>query len=93
MAVDFVVYELALFLDTHPNDRRALEDHNNFARKSHQLRAMYEKNMGPWFGFGIRVSISIYKRPMAMGNKILRRDFIWYYVKNYNIQPMLPEQI
>ena len=47
MAVDFVVYELALFLDTHPNDRRALEDHNNFARKSHQLRAMYEEKYGP----------------------------------------------
>mgnify|MGYP001202181732 FL=1 len=47
MAVDFVVYELALFLDTHPNDRRALEDHNNFAMKSRQLREMFERKYGP----------------------------------------------
>ncbi|HQA60459.1 MAG: spore coat protein CotJB [Tepidanaerobacteraceae bacterium] len=47
MAVDFVVYELALFLNTHPTDRRALEDHNNFARRSQELRAMYEKKYGP----------------------------------------------
>jgi spore coat protein JB len=47
MAVDFVVYELGLFLDTHPNDRRALEDHNNFARRSHQLKAVYEEKYGP----------------------------------------------
>jgi len=47
MAVDFVVYELALFLNTHPTDRRALEDHNNFSRRSHQLRAMYEEKFGP----------------------------------------------
>jgi spore coat protein JB len=47
MAVDFAVYELGLFLDTHPNDRRALEDHNNFARRSHQLKAVYEEKYGP----------------------------------------------
>lgn len=47
MAVDFVVYELALFLNTHPMDRRALEDHNNFARRSQELRTMYEKKYGP----------------------------------------------
>jgi len=47
MAVDFAVYELALFLNTHPTDRRALEDHNTFATKSQELKAMYEKKYGP----------------------------------------------
>lgn len=47
MAIDFVVYELALFLDTHPNDRRALEDHNNYSRRSRELRSIFEKKYGP----------------------------------------------
>ncbi|WP_422444537.1 spore coat protein CotJB [Thermoanaerobacterium sp. DL9XJH110] len=46
-AVDFAVYELALFLDTHPDDRRALEDHSRLARRSHQLKAIYEERFGP----------------------------------------------
>lgn len=47
MAVDFAVYELGLFLDTHPDCQKALEDHNRFARQSHQLKAAYEQRFGP----------------------------------------------
>lgn len=47
MAVDFAVYELGLFLDTHPNERRALEDHNKYARRAQQLKATYEEKFGP----------------------------------------------
>ncbi|MCR4431488.1 MAG: spore coat protein CotJB [Tepidanaerobacteraceae bacterium] len=46
-AVDFAVYELALFLDTHPEDRRALDEHNKMVRKSFQLKAGYEERCGP----------------------------------------------
>lgn len=45
--VDFAVYELALFLNTHPENRRALEDHNNLARKSHELKSEFEQRFGP----------------------------------------------
>ncbi|AEE92008.1 Protein CotJB [Tepidanaerobacter acetatoxydans Re1] len=47
MAVDFVLYELGLFLDTHPNEKRALEDHNSFTKKSYQLKTVYEEKYGP----------------------------------------------
>ena len=43
--MDFAVYELGLFLDTHPNERRALEDHNKYARRAQQLKATYEENL------------------------------------------------
>ncbi|HHW02044.1 MAG TPA: spore coat protein CotJB [Thermoanaerobacterales bacterium] len=46
-AVDFAVYELALFLDTHPDDRQALDDHNKLSRRSYQLKANYEEKYGP----------------------------------------------
>ncbi|MGI6486626.1 MAG: spore coat protein CotJB [Tepidanaerobacteraceae bacterium] len=46
-AVDFAIYELALFLDTHPNDRKALENHNNLVARSRQLKAQYEDRFGP----------------------------------------------
>lgn len=47
MAVDFVVYELGLFLDTHPDCRQALEDHNKMVRRSRELTAAYEQRFGP----------------------------------------------
>jgi len=47
MAVDFAVYDISLFLNTHPNDRRALDMHNNLAKKSKQLRAAYQEKYGP----------------------------------------------
>lgn len=46
-AVDFGVYELALFLDTHPEDRQALDEHNKLARMSYQLKSGYEERYGP----------------------------------------------
>lgn len=46
-AVDFAVYDLALFLDTHPDCRRALEDHNRFAQRSKQLKSTFEQRYGP----------------------------------------------
>lgn len=46
-AVDFTIYDLSLFLDTHPECRRALEDHNKFVQKSAQLKSIYEQRYGP----------------------------------------------
>ncbi|SHM62783.1 spore coat protein JB [Caldanaerovirga acetigignens] len=46
-ALEFGVYELALFLDTHPGDRRALEDHNRLVSRLNQLRKAFEDRYGP----------------------------------------------
>lgn len=44
---DFVLKELNLFLDTHPNHRAALEKFQKFEQISARLRAEYEKLYGP----------------------------------------------
>ena len=47
MAIDFFLYDLALYLDTHPNDRRALCLHNNYAKELKDLKDKYQKVYGP----------------------------------------------
>jgi spore coat protein JB len=47
MEVSFVVLESALYLNTHPNDERALLYHNNWAQQYEQLENMYVSNFGP----------------------------------------------
>lgn len=47
MEYDFVVNELVLFLDTHPNDVRALRKHEEMAQKARAARALYEQHYGP----------------------------------------------
>jgi spore coat protein JB len=47
MAVDFAVIEFNLYLDTHPNDLRALEMYNMNVQKSRMLRDKYEMQYGP----------------------------------------------
>jgi spore coat protein JB len=51
-AVDFVVLELNLYLNTHPDDHQAIEQHNAFAAKSRQLKAEYARRYGPLRNFG-----------------------------------------
>ncbi|MEG6616352.1 spore coat protein CotJB [Peptococcaceae bacterium 1198_IL3148] len=43
----FVRYELQLFLDTHPRDRRAFEEYCRAARRVHELTMEYERYCGP----------------------------------------------
>ena len=45
--LDFVVVELTEFLDTHPNDRNALEYFNHYNRMSDQAKKEYAKKFGP----------------------------------------------
>lgn len=45
--LDFAVIELALYLDTHPEDRRALCLHRNYAREVKDLKDKYQKVYGP----------------------------------------------
>lgn len=47
MTYSFAETELTLFLDTHPNDLKALEMHESVARKLKELKAQYNQQYGP----------------------------------------------
>lgn len=47
MEAYFVLLETALYLDTHPNDERALRLHNNYSQRYNQLVDMYEVRYSP----------------------------------------------
>ncbi len=44
---NFAVIELGLYLDTHPDDERALCLHNNYAKTLKDLKDKYQKVYGP----------------------------------------------
>lgn len=52
MAEDFTAFDLALYLDTHPDDKKALADWNDAVRKARDLQAQYEKKYGPLNAWG-----------------------------------------
>lgn len=45
--LDFAIIELALYLDTHPDDNKALCLHNNYSKKVKELKDKYQKVYGP----------------------------------------------
>lgn len=47
MEFDFAEYELMLYLDTHPNDTRAIKLHKKVSDKAKELKAVYEEKYGP----------------------------------------------
>lgn len=51
-AIEFTLVELNLYLDTHPNDRQALNDYNNAVRQLYTLKRNYEARYGPLANFG-----------------------------------------
>ncbi|WP_284141265.1 MULTISPECIES: spore coat protein CotJB [unclassified Virgibacillus] len=51
-AVDFVLVELTLYLDTHPNDYDAIEQFNYCAKESRTLKNHFEKQFGPLMQYG-----------------------------------------
>ena len=48
-AASFAVIEAGLYLDTHPNDRTALEYLSQYAEAEDRLRDKFEQNYGPLF--------------------------------------------
>lgn len=44
---NFAVIELALYLDTHPNDERAICLHNSYSKTLKELKDKYQKVYGP----------------------------------------------
>lgn len=51
-AIDFVLVELNLYLDTHPTDFEAIKQFNDTAQKSMQLKVEFEQKFGPLMNFG-----------------------------------------
>lgn len=51
-AVDFVLVELTLYLDTHNGDEEAIKQFNRFASERKKLKKVYESNFGPLMQFG-----------------------------------------
>ena len=51
-AADFVLVELTLYLDTHPQDARALQQFNQYSEYSNQLKAIFVPRYGPLLQYG-----------------------------------------
>ncbi|WP_418792006.1 spore coat protein CotJB [Phosphitispora sp. TUW77] len=52
MSYEFSAVELNLFLDTHPNDIKALAEYNQVTQCLKKLQYEYEKCYGPLMNFG-----------------------------------------
>lgn len=46
-AVDFVITELVLYLDTHPTDNLAISQYNQYSQYSKQIKEKFEAIFGP----------------------------------------------
>lgn len=51
-ALDFVLVELTLYLNTHPTDEQAIAQFNQTVQQRSQLAAQYEACYGPLLEFG-----------------------------------------
>lgn len=51
-AVDFVLVELTLYLDTHPDDVEAINQFNHYAKERKQLKKVFESQFGPLLQYG-----------------------------------------
>ena len=51
-AVDFVLVELTLYLDTHPGDSQALSQFGQFQRRKRILMQQYENTLGQLQEYG-----------------------------------------
>lgn len=51
-ALEFTTLELNLYLDTHPDDQKALSDFNRFSRELLEAKQEYESLYGPIINYG-----------------------------------------
>lgn len=47
MSLNFAINDLVLYLDTHPNDSRAIRMHGEYSEKLMKLSEKYQKLYGP----------------------------------------------
>ncbi len=50
-ALDFMAVDLGLYLNTHPNDKEALEEYNKIITSANIVREKYESEYGPLCSF------------------------------------------
>ena len=50
--VDFVLVDLTLYLDTHPDDLEAINQFNHYAKERKQLKKAFESQFGPLLQYG-----------------------------------------
>ncbi|MGV3466931.1 MAG: spore coat protein CotJB [Heyndrickxia sp.] len=55
-AIDFVIVELTLYLDTHPDDHEAIQQYNMLIKQRKPLKREFEKHFGPLTSFGYSYS-------------------------------------
>lgn len=51
--VSFALVDIGLYLDTHPNDEKAMDYYNKYQQINKELRREYEKNYGPLTSNGV----------------------------------------
>ncbi|WP_047153012.1 spore coat protein CotJB [Aneurinibacillus tyrosinisolvens] len=54
--VEFVVIELNLYLNTHPDDQAAIAQYNDYTQRNMQLKKNFEAIYGPLANFGCSFS-------------------------------------
>ena len=52
-ALEFTAIDLVLYLDTHPDDARALTDYNQIACALSRTKSTYEQQYGPLSSYGM----------------------------------------
>jgi spore coat protein JB len=52
MEIEFTCIDLNLYLDTHPEDQKALQDYNYYSNQLSMLKQQYEQFYGPLMVFG-----------------------------------------
>jgi spore coat protein JB len=52
MELEFVCIDLNLYLDTHPEDQKALTDYNYYFNQLSLLKQQYSQYYGPLMSFG-----------------------------------------
>lgn len=73
---EFTLIDINLYLDTHPDDERALADYNCYAQQLRILKDKYVAEYGPLQNFGNSLSEGSWKWPSQEWpwNKIRRED-------------------
>ncbi|MCM3173270.1 MULTISPECIES: spore coat protein CotJB [unclassified Paenibacillus] len=51
-ALDFVLVELNLYLDTHPGDYQSIEQYNKFSQERMRVAQEFQQLYGPLMNFG-----------------------------------------
>lgn len=54
--VEFMTVELNLYLDTHPDDQRALREYNSYTQQLMALKDEFQRRYGPLSNFGTALS-------------------------------------